>query len=1751
MERSEKNGRNGSVPALIPLPTHRHVPACGTSRPRDGGVRPLHGDLCMSNDPFTLDLFGSSALSSGLGLGITAFSSSFDEDPDNDNDPDPNAPTPSAPALPAPTVARLNPGPSKAKERGTNFFLEAGRSLARGWKERARDNIAAIRLSAEIEADERPASLDEQQRLIRFTAFGASDLANGVFRRPGDTGFREGWEEIGSDLEDAVSEMDYASLARCTQYAHWTPEIIVRAIWAGVQRLGWRGGRILEPGIGAGLFPALMPEPFRGKSHVTGVELDPVTARIVQLLQPRARILNGDFARTELPANFDLAIGNPPFSDRTVRSDRAYRALALRLHDYFIARSVDLLKPGAIAAFVTSTGTMDKVDCAAREHIARSADLIAAIRLPEGAFRVDAGTDVVADILFFRKRKPAEPEGDMTWLDTDEIRPATGEEGAIRVNRWFARHPGFVLGTHALTSGPFGETYTCLPREGEDLGKAMLAAIELLPEGRYDGDPGEIDFDLEEDITEIVAIQTNDRHVREGSFFLDNARGLMQVIDGEPVAVKARKGRSSDGVPEKHVRIIQKLLPIRDAVRELLKAQEADRPWKDIQVRLRIAWSAFVRDFGPINHTTVSITEDAETGEVRENHRRANLQPFLDDPDCWLVASIEDYDLETDTARPGRIFTERVIAPPAPPVIASAADALVVVLNERGHVDVDHIAELLHRDPDDVIAELGDAIFRDPADGSWYMADAYLSGLVRDKLKAAEAAADLDPVYEANVRALRAVQPADLRPSDITARLGAPWIPAADVVAFVKEKMGTDIRIHHMPELASWTVEARQLGYIAAGTSEWGTERRHAGELLSDALNSRVPQVYDIIDDNGSERRVLNVVDTEAAKEKLQKIKLEFQTWVWADADRTERLARVYNDRFNNIAPRKFDGEHLKLPGASSAFQLYAHQKRGIWRIITSGSTYLAHAVGAGKTMTMAAAIMEQRRLGLIAEAMLTVPGHCLAQVAREFLALYPNARILVADETNFTKDKRARFLSRAATAAWDAIIITHSAFKFIGVPSAFEQQMIYDEIQLYEDMLLDVEPDDRVSRKRLERLKEGLEERLKALATRKDDLLTISELGVDQLIIDEAQEFRKLSFATNMSTLKGVDPQGSQRAWDLFVKTRFIETKNPGRALILASGTPITNTLGELYSVQRFLGHAALMDRGLHEFDAWASTFGESTTELELQPSGKYKSVTRFASFVNVPELISLFRSFADVVMPSDLREYVKVPAISTGQRQILTTQPTVAFSQYQRLLGARITEIEKRDRPPQPGDDILLSVITDGRHAAIDLRLVEPDAENEPDNKLNLLIANAFRIWRETAENSYVRPDGKPFELPGSAQMIFSDLGTINVEKTRGFSAYRWIRDELVRMGVPASEIAYMQDYKKSEAKQRLFGDVRSGKVRFLLGSSETMGTGVNAQLRLKALHHLDVPWLPSQIEQREGRIVRQGNQNDVIDIFAYATEGSLDAQMWQNNERKARFIAAALSGDTSVRRLEDMGEGQASQFAMAKAIASGDQRLMRKAGLEADVARLERLRAAHIDDQHAVRWQIRDAARDIEVSARRIGEIGRDIERLVPTAGKAFAMTVTGKSCDERAMAGRALMKEILTLVQLQQEGSVAIASIGGFDLEFEGERFGKNGYRYTTMLQRTGADYEVDLAVTVTPLGAVSRLEHALEGFDVEQERQRQRLADARRRLASYQEREGGEFAFANELAEKHRQLAEVDRALAVDIEGINGVAPVAA
>jgi len=1704
--------------------------------------------------------------------------------------------TPRAEAQPA-TRASTEPDAESAREetappvRDKNFYLEGDRSLARGWTARARDNIAAIRLSKELEESGRAPTTEEQARLLRFVGFGATELAQNCFPLPGSSDFRPGWEAIGRALAEDVSPAEYAALQRATQYAHYTPELIIRALWRAARHLGFTGGRVLEPGMGTGLFFALIPAELRETTRLTGIEYCPVTAQIARLVHPEARIRCEDYTRNRLGDGFDLAIGNPPFADRIVRADRVTAALGLRLHDYFIARSLARLRPGGIALFVTSTGTMDKASRAAREHIGSMADLIGAVRLPEASMRATAGTDVVVDVLVFQRRAEGQAPNRTRWMNLAEIalhsdasaipedegsalsdscrvagtsdqeEPRGARCGRIEVNKYFAAHPEMVLGEHGVRRGIYGPapTYTCRPRPNDPpLEELLDTALARLPRDIFTPlqSPPEEDAGDETVPAGTAAkpapAKAGGVSIREGSYFIDDAARLMQIVNGAATPIGVKKGRRGDGITPKASRIIRALVPIRDAVREVLRAQAADRPWGQAQVRLRVAYSSFVRYFGPINHTVVAITTDVETGEEREIHRRPNLAPFADDPDCWLVASIEDYDLESGLARTGPVFRDRVISPPAAPVITSAADALAVTLDETGRVDPEHLAQLLGCDPDIALSQLGAAIFRNPLTEAWETADAYLSGPVRTKLDAAEAAAALDRQYERNVAALREVQPRDIRPSDITARLGAPWLPTDVIEAFAAKIMGKQVRIWHTVEIASWTVDGSAFIGTAAGISEWGTARRHAGLLLHDALNSATPQIYDTVIEDGAERRVLNIEATEAAKEKLARVKQAFTDWVWTDPERADRLARIYNDRFNNLVPRHFDGSHLSLPGASNVIRLYAHQKRIIWRIIAAGSTYIAHTVGAGKTFSIAAAIMEQKRLGLITKAMWVVPGHCLAQAAREFLQLYPTARILVADEANFAKEKRARFLARAATSHWDAIIITHSASRFIAVPAEFEQQIIADQIATHEALHLSCDDGDRTTRKRIEAIKERLSERLESIKDRRDDMVTIEEIGIDQIVIDEAQEFRKLSFATNRVNLKGVDPEGSQRAWDLYVKTRFIDQKNPRRALVQASGTPITNTLGEMYTLLRFQSPDALFERGVHEFDAWASAFGDTRIELELQPSGAYKPVERFCEFINVPELIDMFRSVADVVLKHDLHGCVDLPRVKGGRRQLVTAEASDAFRDYQQVLAERIEAIENRKGRVQKGDDILLSVITDGRHSAIDIRLVWPgngnepgNKLNEPGNKLNKLIANVHRIWRETAGCRYTRPDDTPFPTLGAGQLIFSDLGTISVEAKRGFSAYRWIKHELVRLGIPAAEIAFMQDFKRSTDKQRLFNEFNAGRVRILIGSSDTMGTGVNVQLRLKALHHLDVPWLPAQIEQREGRIERQGNQNGEIEIYAYATLGSMDATMWQTNERKARFIASALSGDRSIRSLED-ADHQANQFALAKAIASGDARLIQKAGLETEIARLERQRAAHFDDQLSIRRQIRNARHDRDTAEERIAAIREDLLRRVTTKGEAFALEAEGRRVTERRTAGALLISKLRLAERSRAEGEWRVGRLGGFDLICQAHSALSGVFRVALVLQRA-KHQEITVEPELTPLGLISRLEHVLDRFELDLQEQQRLGSDATRRLVDYEARLGEAFPLQAELDGKRAQLMRIEAELAESSKNIRSTA----
>lgn len=1631
-----------------------------------------------------------------------------------------------------------------------DFSFASGRSLAPTWTGRARDNIEAIRLLNLIDGEQRQATPDEQARIARFVGFGASELANGIFAdRSG--AFRPGWQELGESLASVTSEAELQSLRRATQYAHYTPAHIVRAMWAAARILGFDGGQILEPGCGSGHFMGLRPDGLSPDSLFVGIENDPVTARVAQALYPAQLIRCADFSKASLPGDFDLAIGNPPFSNLSIRDRTQLGRLGLSLHDFFIARSIELLRPGGIAMFVTSRYSLDKNDPKARLQIDSMADFLGAVRLPSKAMREEAGTDVVVDILLFQKHSADGPRDRHDWIEIGDVPGSDEGSGPLRINRYFLDNPDHVLGAHEWRSSQFGMDYSCTAKPGVDLAGALsatLTAIASRHAGTYRAITRATSLRDRLDVGLDVAVGTaaDEADFKEGSYFLSDG-SLHQIVGGIPAVVPIKAGRGDAGLFPKHADIIRGLIPIRDKVRAILRAQLSDRPYADLQEWLQDHYRRFIKKHGPINRTVTSVRTDPETGAEKEFQRRPNLQPFLDDPDVWLVASIENYDEASDTGTPGAIFTERVVRPPVVRDIHCAQDALALSLHERGRVDLPLIAGQLGITEAEALADLAGDIYLDPVRSTpafdhWVPADEALSGAVRTKLALACEKTETDPRFHGVVAALEAVQPVDLKPSEITARLGAPWIPVDVIEAFISETMEITTRIHHTKELASWTVDKAPFAGHVSSTSVWGTPRRSAADLLEDALNSSIPKIYDIIRDaDGSERRELNTTDTEAAKEKLAAIKSTFETWVWRESDRADRLVRIYNDAYNDLVPRAFDGKHLTLPGASTTISMRDHQKRVVWRIVASGTTYVAHSVGAGKTFSLCAAVMEQRRLGLVGKPMIAVPNHCLAQIAREFLMLYPTARILVADDTNFVGEKRQRFLARAATGNWDAIIITHDAFKFIPTPSAFERELIEDQLASYEALVAGLDRDDRVSRKRVERLKEGLERRLEGLAARKDDLLHIGEIGIDQILVDEAQQFRKLTFSTNLGNLKGVDPDGSQRAWDLYVKSRYLAGINPGRELILASGTPITNTLGEMYTLQRFTQPGELYAKGLHEFDAWAANFGDTRTELELQPSGSYKPVTRFCEFVNVADLMAMYRSVADVVLKDDLRHYVRLPTVRGGKREIVVARSGAPFKAYQRVLAQRIKAIEQRSGRPQKGDDILLSVITDGRHSAIDLRFVDPAMGDEEGNKLNLLIENVHRIWRETSDHRYRDPEtGRPYPLPGAVQMIFSDLGTEAALETRGFSAYVWIRDRLIDLGIPAHQIAFMQHFKKNSAKQRLFGDLNQGRKRIILGSTATMGTGVNAQQRLKALHHLDVPWIPSDIEQREGRIERQGNQNDEIELYGYATSGSMDATNWQMLERKARFIAMAMSGDRSIRRIEDVGS-DVNQFALAKALASGDDRLMRKAGLDAEVARLLRLRDAHIDDQFNIRRTIARTTAAIERTRVRIAQLEADVNRRVVGRDDQVEFACADRVIADRKAAGEYMLLHAREMRLQRTPAQLIVGSLNGFDVEissFEGvNEEGSRSLSTTVSLLHHGEP--CDFAVTDRTRWStlIGRLEASARDLDTDLARARAALEADERRLPAFEARLGQEFPDTAMLEEKQAELAALEAELA--------------
>lgn len=1600
-----------------------------------------------------------------------------------------------------------------------------------GAKEKARNNIAAIRLLKQITAEGRPATTEEQAILTRYVGWGASELANGVFpERAWDSAarrsverFKEDWESLGQELRDLLSDEEYQAAKASTLNAHYTSPGVIRGIWQAAQRLGFGKGRILEPGAGINLFVGLSPSELHAASRFTSVELDPISAGIAKLLYPTQDARHADFTKFIMPKGFyDLVIGNPPFADIRITSDPEYAKYKFSLHDYFFAKSMDLLRPGGIMTLVTSRYTMDKANDAARAYLAKQADIVGAIRLPQTAFKENAGTEVVTDVLFLRKRLPGEPPSGPAWSELKEIET---RDGAAYVNEYFADHSEMVLGEHALSSGMYGgNQYTVETGKG-GIEEAFAAAISHLPENIY-SEPKIDSPAVQANVVDEVAPS----NIKEGAYYLDAKGNLLQKENGVGIEVKSKTGTD----------IIRSFAALRDAARAVLHAQLADLSDAELltaQRDLNKAYDDFVKKHGLLNKARPITRVDKKTGEEKTSYTYPNFNAFRDDPDASFVMALEEYDSEKQTASKTDIFSKRVIRPEVAPKVESVSDALHVVLHETGKVDMARIAEMMGLTEEQAAEGLGDLVYLDPESRLWQTDDEYLSGYVKDKLAFAQAAAELDDKFERNVKALEAVQPPDKEPSKIQISLGMPIIKPEWIQQFARDVVDMGVRVNHVVQTGQWSVE-KVSGWQGAGaTSDYGTARRNAADLLDAALNKSQVSVYDTLMEDGKERRVLNEDETRAANEKLQRIKDRFASWIWTNPERSMEVARRYNDEYNNFVKREYGGKHIEamtFPGVSAVKTPFAHQRRVAWRIVQRGNTYMAHSVGAGKTIASVLAGMELKRLGIKKKPMWVVPNHMLQQFAREFLELYPAAKIIVADETNFQKENRERFLGRVASQNWDGVIITHSAFKMIPMSGQFQAEYIQEQIDEIDEIInWSDKREDRVKIKQLERQRKRLEERLaKSMnSIGQGKGVTFEETGIDQIFIDEAHEFRKLDFATNQGNIKGIDPNGSDKAFDLYMKGSYLEKLYPGRSLVLMSGTTITNTIGEIYSVQRFLQGPLLKNLGLHNFDAWASTFGDIKTALEKDPAGNYKPVTRFARFRNMTQLQQMVADVFDSVHAKDLH-YLKRPSVRTGGRQFMLTKESPAQKSFKKRLEERIEAIRKRKGPPRKGDDILLSVITDGRHAALADEYA--GGSSGPGSKLGKAVENIHLVWEKTKKER-------------KTQMVFMDLGVSGAEDTRGFSAYVWMRDELVKKGIPAKEIAFMQDYKKSADKQKLFNAMNRGDVRVLIGSSASMGTGVNAQKLLAALHHMDPDtYLPSNIEQREGRIVRQGNSNEEVDLFVYATKGSFDETMWQFIESKQRFIDNFLNGNEIADEVTDV-DGAADDYALAKAMSSDNPLVLEQAGVQAEVERLESLQRAHLDEQHRLARLVDSAGAKIEDLEKSVRRIEASADKRIDTSGKLFTIEVDGKNFEERKEAGAYLADKLREGVERKEETEYeTIGKLAGYDLQMS--TYALAGTKGTVvrsaafMRLADGANSTPRVAVMddeaadIDPVGLVVQLENKAKQFESDLNQAKTDLLKHEKALKDAQARIGRPFEYTEQLEDRKARLRQIEQEL---------------
>ena len=1561
------------------------------------------------------------------------------------------------------------------QSRVQNFRITDDQLGEGGAKTKYAFNIAAIQALKQIEAEGRQATPQEQEILSKYVGWGGLPQAFDVEN--------SSWQKEYQQLKSLLTDEEYAAARGSTLNAHYTSPTVIKAMYDALGKMGFQSGNILEPSCGVGNFFGCLPETMQG-SKLYGVELDSITGRIAQQLYPDAKIEIKGFEKTSSKDFFDVAVGNVPFGNYKV-ADRPFDKYGFLIHDYFFAKTLEQVRPGGIIAYITSKGTMDKASPDVRRYIAQRAELLGAIRLPNNAFKANAGTEVTSDILFLQKREhPIDIEPD--WVHLGQT------EDGIPINSYFAEHPDMVLGKTAWDKSMYGneKETTCEPIPGADLAQQLHAAVRNI-----DGEYKRIEIS-EIDINEGRTIPA-DPDVRNFSYALVNGQVYYREnsVMTRPVLNQTTQER------------VKGMIELRDCVRKLIDLQLTDGSDAEIraqQAELGRLYDAFSAEYGIING-------------------KANGRAFEGDSSYYLLCSLEILDEDRKLKRKADIFSKRTIRRRKPVTqVDTASEALAVSIGERAKVDLPFMARLTGKAEDEIVADLQGVIFLDPLEQTWQTADEYLSGNVRAKLRVAQTAAESDPSFAVNVEALQAAQPKDLDASEIDVRLGTTWVDKAYIQRFMIELLGIPyyeqrrIHVNYAPQTAEWSIDGKSLlSENVNNHMKYGTRRAPALKILEDTLNLRDTRVYDVVqDENGRDKRELNQKETTIAQQKQQAIKDAFHDWVWKDPTRRHELVTRYNELFNSTRPREYDGSHIVFDGMNPEITLREHQRTAIAHVLYGGNTLLAHQVGAGKTFEMVAAAMESKRLGLCQKSMFVVPNHLTEQWASEFLRLYPSANILVTTKKDFEKAKRKQFCARIATGDYDAVIIGHSQFEKIPISQERQERLLREQIDEIAVGIEEMEREngERFTIKRMEATRKSLEARLEKLKAdeKKDDVVTFEELGVDRLFVDEAHAFKNGFLATKMRNVAGIATSESQKSTDMFLKCRYMDELTGGRGVIFATGTPVSNSMTELYTMQRYLQYGTLEKMGLIHFDAWASTFGETVTAIELAPEGTgYRARTRFAKFFNLPELMAMFKEVADIKTADQL--HLPVP---NAHYETMAVKPSVYQEEMVEALSERASKVHSGAIDPK--EDNMLRITSDGRKLGLDQRLMNPLLPDEPGSKVNACMENILRIYKE----------GDAQKL---TQLVFCDLSTPHGDGS--FNVYDDIRDKLVASGIPKEEIQFIHDADTEIKKKELFAKVRSGQVRILFGSTQKLGAGTNVQDRLIALHDLDAPWRPGDLEQRAGRIVRQGNMNPDVHIYRYVTEKSFDSYLWQTIENKQRFISQIMSSKSPVRACDDVDE-TALSYAEIKALCAGDPRIKEKMDLDIEVAKLRLMKADYQSNQFKLEDQIlKQYPEEIRQAQERAKGYRADMALLEahPLPKDGFVgMAIKGKRIADKEAAGKMLLEA---------------CRLSPHDMELGEYRGMKMTVDYDSYRQEVKLILRGEMSHTVTMgtdvYGNLTRIENALANMPQKLEKAEERIAELERQTEQARAELGKPFAQEKELEAKAARLAELNAALNID------------